>query len=57
MNLFTLFGIRKKYLGSGRSLLLYQFTSRAIKLTAVVIEAYHCYQLHKKLYPIPFYQG
>jgi hypothetical protein len=31
---------------SGRSLLLYQFTRRAIRLTVVVIEVHHCYQLH-----------
>jgi hypothetical protein len=30
--------------------LLYLFTKRAIKLTAVIIEAYHCYQLHTELY-------
>jgi hypothetical protein len=39
----TLFGIRKNLLSSGRSLLLYQFTRRTIKPTAVIIEAYLCY--------------
>jgi hypothetical protein len=34
----TSFGVRKNCLISGRSLLLYQFTRRAIKLTAVIIE-------------------
>jgi sorting nexin-29 len=35
---------------SGRSPLLHHFTRRAIKLTAVIIKAYHCYQLHIKFY-------
>jgi hypothetical protein len=30
------------------------FSRRVIKLTAVIIEAYHCYQLHTKFYPISF---
>jgi hypothetical protein len=38
----VLFGIRKNYLISGRSLLLYQFTRRAIKVTIVIIVGYHC---------------
>jgi hypothetical protein len=36
----------------GRSLLLYQFTRRAIKLTSVIIGGYHYYQLHTKYYRI-----
>jgi hypothetical protein len=32
------------------SQLLYLFTKRVIKLTAVIIEAYHCSQLHTKFY-------
>jgi len=28
-----------------------------IKLTVVIIEEYHCYQLHAKFYPIFFSQG
>jgi hypothetical protein len=40
-----------------RSLLLYQFTKRAIKLTVVIIVGYHCYQLHTKCYQISFSQG
>jgi hypothetical protein len=51
------FRIRRNYLSSGRSLLLYQFTRRAIKLTLVIIVGYYCYQLHTKLYPIFFSQG
>jgi len=26
--------------------------ARAIKLTVIIIEGYHCHQLHKKIYPI-----
>jgi hypothetical protein len=37
---------------SGRSLLLYQFTRRVIKLTVVIIVGYHCYQFHTKFYQI-----
>jgi hypothetical protein len=29
---------------SGRNLLLYVLTKRAIKLTAIIIVGYHCYQ-------------
>jgi hypothetical protein len=37
--------------GRRKSLLLYQFTERVIKLTIIVMPC-HCYQLHTKLYPI-----
>jgi hypothetical protein len=37
INSLVLFGIRKKFMISGRSLLLYHFKRRAIKLTAVII--------------------
>jgi hypothetical protein len=47
----------KNCLINGRSLLLYQFTRRAIKLTVVIIAGYHCYQLHTKFYLISFSQG
>jgi hypothetical protein len=50
----SLFGKRNNYLINGRSLLLYHFTRRAIKLTVVIIMGYHCYQL--EFYPI-FSQG
>jgi hypothetical protein len=46
INSLILFGIRKNFLISGRSLLFYQFTRRAIKLTVVIIVGYHCYQPH-----------
>jgi hypothetical protein len=29
---------------------MYQFTGRAIKLTVVIIEQYHCYQSHIKFH-------
>jgi hypothetical protein len=35
----------------------HQFTRRAIKLTAVIIEDYHFYQLRTKFYTVPFSQG
>jgi hypothetical protein len=56
-NSLILFGIRKNYLINGRSLLLYQFTKRVIKLTVIIIVGYHCYQLHTKFYRISFSQG
>jgi hypothetical protein len=40
-----LFGIRTNCLISGRSLSLYQFTRRVIKLTVVIIGGYHSYHL------------
>jgi hypothetical protein len=43
--------------GVGRILLLYQFIARAIKMTVVITEAYHCYQLYTKFYPISSSQG
>jgi hypothetical protein len=55
--LLILFGIRKTCLIRGRSLLLYQFTKRAIKLTVVIIVGYHSSHLHTKFYPIFFSQG
>jgi hypothetical protein len=51
-NSLILFGIRKNCLISGRSLLLYQFTEMIIKLTAIIIVVYYCYQLHTKFYRI-----
>jgi hypothetical protein len=42
---------------SERSLLLYQFTRRAIQLTVVIVVGYHCYQLYTKFYPISYSQG
>jgi hypothetical protein len=53
----VLFGIRKYFLFSGRSLLLYQFTRSAMKLNVIIIIGYHCNQLHTKFYSISFSQG
>jgi hypothetical protein len=55
--IFIIFEIRKRYLNNGRSLLLYQLTRRMIKLIAIIVKAYHCYQLQIKLYPISFPQA
>jgi hypothetical protein len=49
-NSLILFGIRKNCVISGRSLLLYQFTKRVIKLTVIIIVGYHCYLLNTKFY-------
>jgi hypothetical protein len=56
INSLILYGIRKNCMISGRSLLLYQFTRRAIKLAVVIIVGYHCYQLRTQFYPIFFSQ-
>jgi hypothetical protein len=52
-----LFGIRKNCLINGRSLLLYQFTKRVIKLTVIIIVGHHWYQHHTKFYRISSSQG
>jgi hypothetical protein len=49
MHKLILFGIRKNCLISGRSLFLYQFTRRAIKLTVVIIVGYHCLSTSYKI--------
>jgi hypothetical protein len=54
INSLILFGIRNNCLISGRSLLLYQFVRRAIKLAVVIIVGYHCYQLRTQFYVISF---
>jgi hypothetical protein len=45
----TLTGIRKNFLIRGRSLLLYQFTQRMMKLTVISIMVYHCSQSYKTI--------
>jgi hypothetical protein len=45
INSSILFGISKNCLINGKSPLLYQFTERAVKLSVVIIEACHCYQI------------
>jgi hypothetical protein len=42
---------------NGRSLLLYQFTKRVVKLTVIIIVGCHCYQLHTTFYRISSSQG
>jgi hypothetical protein len=49
-----LFGVRRNCLISSRSPLLYQFTRKSINIIVVIIEEYHCYRLHTKLYSIAF---
>jgi hypothetical protein len=39
------------------SIIVYQFTKRVIKLTAIIIAGHHCYQLHAKFYRISSSQG
>jgi hypothetical protein len=48
---------RVECLISGRSLLLYRFTKRVIKLTVIVILGYRCYQTCNKVYRISCSQG
>jgi hypothetical protein len=43
-----LFGTRMKCHSSGSYLLLYPFINRVIKLTVVITEGCHCYQLHRR---------
>jgi hypothetical protein len=38
--------IRNNCHSSGGNLLLYLFIKRVIKLSVIIIEGYHCYQLH-----------
>jgi hypothetical protein len=56
-NSFTLFGIRKNCLISGRSLLLYQFTKRATKLPVIIIIEYHCYEHYTNFFRKSSSQG
>jgi hypothetical protein len=52
-----LFGIRKKLITCGRSLLLHKFTRRSIEMNVIIIVGCHCYQLHTKFYLISFPQN
>jgi hypothetical protein len=49
-NLLVLLGIRKNCHSTGRNLLLHLYIRSVIKLTVVITEEYHCYQLNIKLY-------
>jgi hypothetical protein len=51
--LLILIKIRKNCLSSGRSLLLYQFTRKVMKLTVAIIVRYRCYQLPAKYIQYP----
>jgi hypothetical protein len=54
---FIQFGIKKNCQISGRSLLLYQLRRRVLKLTAIIIVGYHCYQIHTKFYQMYILHG
>jgi hypothetical protein len=56
-HLLIIFGLRKNCQSSERNQLSYLFIRKVIKLTTVIIEEYHCYQLHTKCYPTFFCQG
>jgi hypothetical protein len=55
-DLLILFGIIKNCPIIGRCCSLCIFIQRVIKQIVVVIEAYHCYQLHTEFYKM-FFQG
>jgi hypothetical protein len=50
-------GTNRNCLASGKNQLSYLFTKRVIKLSVVIIGAYHCCQLHTKFYPTFFSLG
>jgi hypothetical protein len=56
-NFMKLVGTKKNCLSIGKRKFLYKFTERVIKLTTVIIEAYHCSQLHTKFYQTFFSLG
>jgi hypothetical protein len=49
-NVLSWSGTKKNCLTSERNQLSYLFTKRVIKVSVVIIGAYHCCQLHTKLY-------
>jgi hypothetical protein len=55
-NFLILFEIGKNCHSSGKTLLLYLSIGRLIKLTVVIIEGYHCYQLHTEFYSVSLSQ-
>jgi hypothetical protein len=57
INSFILFEIRRNCLINERSLLLYQFTKRAINVTVVMIMGYHCYHICTEFFPLSFSRG
>jgi hypothetical protein len=54
---FVLYGIRRSCRSNGRSLLLYQFIKRSIRLIVIIIEEYPSYQLPARFYPTFFWPG
>jgi hypothetical protein len=48
---------KENFHSSGRNLLLYQFTKRVVRLTVIIIQEYHSYQLPTKFYPKFFCPG
>jgi len=56
-HLLILFATRKNCHSSERNVLLYLFMRRVKELTAVIIDGYHCYELHTKFYPIFLSRG
>jgi hypothetical protein len=57
INLLSWSGTKKNCLTSGKSQLWDLFTKSVIKLTAVIIEAYHCCQIHTTFYQTFFSLG
>lgn len=53
-NLLILFGITKNCHSSRRNLLLYLCIRMATKLPILIMEEYHCHQLHTKYHPAFF---
>jgi hypothetical protein len=56
-NVLLAFQIRKNCQASAQNLLMYMFINGTMKMAAVIIKEYQCYQLHTKLYLIFFSQG
>jgi hypothetical protein len=56
-DLFVVFGIRRNCHSSGRNLLFYQFTKRAIRLIVIIIEESPSYELSTKFYLTFFRPG
>ena len=57
VKLLIVFGINRNCLNSRRSLSLYPFIRRLIKVAVVIIDACHFYHLCKKFYPTFCFKG
>jgi hypothetical protein len=55
--LIVLYGIRRNCHSGGRSLLLYHFIKRVIRMIVIIIEESPSYQLPTKCYPVFFWPG